>query len=135
MAWRRNDYGQCNVPAPNADFVGIAAGYGHSLGLKADGSIVAWGYNEYGQTNVPAPNTGFVAVAAGSDHSLAIRRVTGDADGDGDVDWADFAAFVDYMAGPFVEPQLTGWRFFDVDIDSDVDLRDLAVWQNAFTGD
>jgi hypothetical protein len=30
---------------------------------------------------------------------------------------------------------LPGWRFFDVDTDSDVDLRDLAVWQNAVTGD
>ncbi len=36
---------------------------GYSLGLKADGSIVAWGDNFYGQCNVPPPNAGFVAVA------------------------------------------------------------------------
>ena len=96
---------------------------------------MAWGTNSSGQTNVPAPNTGFVGIAAGSEHSLGIRRVRGDADGDGDVDRADFAAFVDYLLGPFVDPQLAGWRFFDVDMDDDVDLRDLAAWQNAFTGD
>ena len=78
---------------------------------------------------------GDIASAAGWHQSLAIKRVNGDADGDGDVDWADFTAFVDYLAGPSVEPQLAGWGFFDVDMDDDVDLRDLATWQNAFTGD
>ena len=53
------------MPAPNAGFVAVAAGGYHSLGLKADGSIVAWGDNGYGQCNVPAPNAGFVAVAGG----------------------------------------------------------------------
>ena len=75
-----------------------------------------------------------MGVAAAWGHSLAIRRVTGDADGDGDVDRTDFAVFLDYLEGPSVEPQLGGWQFFDVDTDDDVDLRDLAVWQNAFTG-
>ena len=65
--------GECNVPAPNTDFVAVAAGDYHSLGLKADGSIAAWGWNDYGQCNVPAPNTDFVAVAAGYDHSLGIK--------------------------------------------------------------
>jgi hypothetical protein len=119
--------------------VGKGEGLAHSLGLKTDGSIVAWGcsdlYYDYGQCNVPAPNSGFVAVAAGGNQSLAIRRVTGDADGDGDVDLADFAAFADYLLGPSAEPPLAGWQFFDVDTDGDVDLRDLAAWQNAFTGD
>ena len=96
---------------------------------------MAWGANFFGQTNVPAPNTGFIAIGGGLYHSLAIRLVTGDADGDGDVDWADFAVFADYLLGPSVEPQLAGWHFFDVDMDDDVDLRDLARWQNAFTGD
>src|SRR5204863_339116 len=68
VAWGDNRLGQTNVPAPNTGFVRVAAGGltnvaypasssgGHSLGLKADGSIVAWGYNTYGQTSVPAPN-------------------------------------------------------------------------------
>ena len=67
VAWGRNDYGECNVPAPNTDFVAVAGGYGHSLSLKSDGSIVAWGLNGAGQCDVPAPNEDFVAVAAGLD--------------------------------------------------------------------
>jgi len=43
VAWGRNTFGQCNVPAPNTGFIAIAVGYAHSLGLKNDGSIVAWG--------------------------------------------------------------------------------------------
>ena len=54
-------------------FVAVAAGSGHSLGLKANGSIVSWGFNREGQTNVPGPNTGFVAVAAGQSHSLGLK--------------------------------------------------------------
>ena len=73
IAWGYNDYGQCNVPSPNTAFVAVAAGYGHSLGLKSDGSIVAWGGNYFGQCDVPSPNTGFVAVAAGDRHSLGLK--------------------------------------------------------------
>jgi len=32
-------------------------------------------------------------------------------------------------------PTIAGWLLFDLDPDYDVDLRDLAIWQNAFTGD
>ncbi|MCK4343204.1 MAG: hypothetical protein KAY37_15940, partial [Phycisphaerae bacterium] len=34
VAWGCNDYGQCDVPAPNTDFVAVAGGWWHSLGLK-----------------------------------------------------------------------------------------------------
>jgi len=61
----------------SSGFVAVAAGASHSLGLKADGSIVAWGYNDSGQTNVPAPNTGFVAGAAGFIYGLSRRAVPG----------------------------------------------------------
>ena len=51
------------------------AGAGHSLGLKADGSIVAWGYDAYNQcSDIPVPNTGFVRVSVGSDHSLGLKE-------------------------------------------------------------
>ena len=73
VAWGDNTSGQCNVPAPNADFVAVAAGSGHSLGLKSDSTIVAWGSNSYGQCDVPAPNADFVAVAAGATHSLGVK--------------------------------------------------------------
>lgn len=55
------------------DFMAVAGGGYHSLGLRVDGSIVSWGNNFYGQTNVPAPNTGFVGVAAGGLHSLGLK--------------------------------------------------------------
>jgi hypothetical protein len=72
-AWGYNDFGQCNVPAPNSGFVAVAGGNWYSLGLKADGSLVAWGANYDGQCNVPAPNSGFVGVAAGDSHSLGLK--------------------------------------------------------------
>jgi hypothetical protein len=56
--------------------VAVAGGGGHSLGLKADGTVVAWGSNGGGQCNVPAPNADFVAVAGGGAHSLGVRRST-----------------------------------------------------------
>lgn len=73
VAWGNNNFGQCNAPSPSADFIAVAAGESHSLGLKADGSIVAWGNNENGQCNVPSPNADFIAVAAGSMHSLGLK--------------------------------------------------------------
>ena len=73
VAWGSNGYGQCNVPAPNADFVAVAGGDWHSLGLKSDGTIVAWGNNAHGQCDVPAPNADFVAVAGGWYHSLGLK--------------------------------------------------------------
>ncbi|MEA3409807.1 MAG: FlgD immunoglobulin-like domain containing protein, partial [Candidatus Eisenbacteria bacterium] len=69
----RNDYGQCDVPAPNADFVAVAGGKHHSLGLKSDGTIVAWEYNSSGQCDVPLPNADFVALAGGDLHSLGLK--------------------------------------------------------------
>ena len=62
--------------------VAIAAGYGHSLAVKADGTVWAWGSNVAGQlglgdhTNRNTAQqvmviTGTVAIAAGQDHSLA----------------------------------------------------------------
>ena len=61
------------VPASATNVVSIAAGWGHSLALRADGAIVAWGDNSYGQCNVPASATNVVAISAGYYHSLALR--------------------------------------------------------------
>jgi len=41
-----NYYGACNVSGW-AGIVQVAAGYGHTVGLKADGSVVAKGNNNY----------------------------------------------------------------------------------------
>ena len=69
----------------------MSGGVGHSLALRADGTVWAWGWNGYGQLGdgttsdrlrpVPVPGlTGVVAVAGGAFHSLALK-------GDGTV-WA-----------------------------------------------
>jgi hypothetical protein len=81
------------------DFVAISAGYGHSLALKSDGSIVGWGYNSFGQATPPNGND-FVAVVAGDRHGLAIKRnceyvLTGDLNDDCKVDFYDFKILAD----------------------------------------
>ena len=90
VAWGCDGDGQCDVPSPNSGFTAVAAGWGHSLGLRDDGSIAAWGWNEYGQCTVPSPNSGFIAVAAGNDHSLGLRSdgsiVAWGCNGDGQCD-------------------------------------------------
>ncbi len=52
----------------------IAAGVGHIVALKTDGTVIAWGYNANGQATVPDPaRTGVKSVAAGPGHSLALK--------------------------------------------------------------
>jgi hypothetical protein len=73
-AWGYNDAGQCNVPAPNASFIAVSAGWLRGEALKADGTVIAWGDNCCGQQNLPNPNTGFIALAAGGYHGLGFRN-------------------------------------------------------------
>ncbi len=80
MSWGTGVYGPSYmrsplvIPSPNNEFISVAAGFDHSLGLKANGSIVAWGGgNEAGQCNVPSPNSGFIALAAGGNKSLGLK--------------------------------------------------------------
>ena len=49
-------------------FVHLAAGGGHNLSLKSDGSIVAGGRNRSDPINVLAPDKDFFAVACGAIH-------------------------------------------------------------------
>ena len=60
------------------DFVVIAAGGGHCLALKRDGSIIGWGSNttwdeEYIGQAVPPAGNDYVAIAAGAYHNLALK--------------------------------------------------------------
>src|SRR4030042_217196 len=71
-AWGANLFGETDVPTGN-DFIAIAGGGNHSLGLKSDGSIIGWGSNHYGQCIVPSPNTGFIAISAAWEHSLGLK--------------------------------------------------------------
>lgn len=60
--------------------------------------------------------------------------VVGDADGDGDVDLQDVAAFLLCYSGPFGGPPPPECEVFDLDADSDVDFADFALLQLVFTG-
>ncbi len=72
-----------DVPFGLTNVTKIAAGYYHSMALKADGKVVAWGGNYSGQTDVPAGLTNAVAIGAGSYHSLAVKA------GGSVVQWGD----------------------------------------------
>jgi len=65
--------GQCDVPAPNSDFIAVAGGPYHSLAIKSDNSVVGWGDNSFDQCDVPLPNTDFIAVSAGLWHSIGLK--------------------------------------------------------------
>jgi hypothetical protein len=53
--------------------VSIAAGSGHNLALKDDGTVVAWGFSGNGKTNVPVSLTNVVSIAGGGFESLAVK--------------------------------------------------------------
>jgi hypothetical protein len=52
----------------------IAAGLDHSLGLRADGTLISWGRNDRGQLNTPELLTDAVAIAANNEFNLALSR-------------------------------------------------------------
>jgi Regulator of chromosome condensation (RCC1) repeat len=67
------NHGQCNAPDISG-VTSVAAGVGHSLALRSDGTVLAWGcgFNNSGQCDVPSGLSGVTAIAA-ADHSLALR--------------------------------------------------------------
>jgi hypothetical protein len=67
-----NAYGQTNVPPGLSNVIAIAAGFGHSLALCADGTVVAWGDNSYSQIAIPAQLRHVVAISAGHSHNMAL---------------------------------------------------------------
>src|SRR5262245_55469815 len=66
---------QTTIPlAAQSGVTAIAAGTGHTVALKADGSVVVWGDNSSGQTTVPvAAQSGVTAIAAGTGHTVALK--------------------------------------------------------------
>jgi hypothetical protein len=54
VAWGGDSVGQCNVPAPNADFTAIAAGGHHTLAIRA--ATPVWYLNCDGSTQAPILN-------------------------------------------------------------------------------
>ena len=48
VAWGINFEDELEVHQPNSGYVALCAGAGHSLAMKADGSIYGWGDDSYG---------------------------------------------------------------------------------------
>jgi alpha-tubulin suppressor-like RCC1 family protein len=74
VAWGSRDKAQTTVPAGLDGVIGLAAGRGHNLALKSDGTVAAWGWNGDGQCGVPLGLADIVAVEAGDRHSVALKR-------------------------------------------------------------
>jgi len=60
------------IPTGATNIVAVAAGDGHILALRSDGTVFGWGQNNYGQANVPPDITYAVRISAGSTHSIAL---------------------------------------------------------------
>lgn len=72
MSVGENEDGRCDVHTWNS-VVEISARYGHTLGLKSNGTVVATGYNdEDGQCDVEDWNN-IVAISAGYYHSVGLK--------------------------------------------------------------
>lgn len=84
-------YKDATSPANLSNVVAIAAGDGHTLALKNDGTIMGWGFNKVGQaTGIPTTNSpnyaagpvtigghilsNVVSIAAGRGYSLALKK-------------------------------------------------------------
>ncbi|RYG48480.1 hypothetical protein EON79_04335 [bacterium] len=80
VGWGDNSNGAVTIPRGLTDVTQVAAGGGHSMALKTDGTVVAWGGQNRGQATVPAGLLGVRQIAAGFVHSLALEatgRVVG----------------------------------------------------------
>ena len=89
-----NEYGQCETSSWR-NVVEVAAGFYHTLGLKADGTVYATGDNSEGQCNVQEWKD-IVMIAAGVHQSIGLKR-------DGMVVYVGDMPYVD-------ESQMNDWR-------------------------
>lgn len=72
VAWGCSDICPPQVPIDGFDVVALAAGDGHALALRSDGTVVAWGKNDLGQADVPSDLTSVVQIAASGALSVAL---------------------------------------------------------------
>lgn len=70
----------------------------------------------------------------GGDAVFTFAKLTGDTDGDGDLDLADFVGFSGCLTGPDAGPYDPDCGVFDFDTEGDIDLADLASFQAAYSG-
>ena len=97
VAWGRNETGQMNVPPPNTNFVALAAGSFHVLGLTDD-DCEACDMNCDGEVN-PLDIEPFIDLLF-EPGATPCSSCAGDANGDGNVDASDIEAFIACLFGP-----------------------------------
>jgi alpha-tubulin suppressor-like RCC1 family protein len=61
------------VPANVANLTAIGGGWGFSLGLTTDHTVIGWGDNTLDETNIPTSATNVVAIAARYEFGMALR--------------------------------------------------------------
>ena len=90
-------YGQLNVDGWK-DITAVSAGLHHTVGLKADGTVVAVGNNKSGQRDV-RDWTDIVAVNAGGDHTVGLKADgTVVATGNNESGQCDVSGWIDIVA-------------------------------------
>ena len=95
-------------------------------------SIQAWpSLSEFGDVTLSAGTPGAGSVY-NAHFTSKIGNIPGDANDDGNVDFADFAEFTTCMAGIDTCAPQFACGVFDFDGDKDVDLADFAGFQAAF---
>jgi hypothetical protein len=125
----------------NAGWLSVAPAYGISTG-EAD--AIAAQYDTAGLP--PGTYVGLIEIRdPNADNNPQTVRVTltvngqaepvhGDADGDGDVDLSDYAAFLDCYNGPGAAPAQADCDALDFDADGDVDLSDYGEILGCYNG-
>ena len=73
MVWGANENGEQIIPSALTDAVGISAGLGYTLAVRADGTVVAWGSPDNNRCNLPEDLQDVVAVSAGNNYALALK--------------------------------------------------------------
>lgn len=74
VPWGDNRHGQLSVPAGLTNLVATAAGATHTIGLRADGTVVSWGGNPLtAAVRVPDGLRDVVAIAAQASNNLALK--------------------------------------------------------------
>lgn len=119
------------VPGGGGDVI-IRAELIYRRAYRAVVDAKQWTQDGHGNplADIQAPHFGHLMEQA----ELNLTAVTGDFDGDGIANLADFAPLVPCLLGPNDPPLDVECLAFDVDNDHDVDLGDLLAFQASFGG-
>ena len=100
----------------------VSAGYWHTVGLKADGTVVAAGKNNLGQCDV-AGWKDIVAVSAGDHHTVGLKA-------DGTVVATKYTGDQISYGG---QCDVAGWKLFKTEQEKEMDYFNACQWQRSGT--